>query len=53
MIKKPIRVYRTELSVDYFDEYNNFDVSGEIKNELIERLKKERFANVKDECNHV
>ena len=53
MIKKPIRVYRTELSVDYFDEYNNFDVSGEAKNELVEMVKKERFANVKDECNPI
>lgn len=52
-MKKPIRVYRTELSVDYFDEYDNFDANSEMKNELVEMVKKERFANVKDECNPI
>lgn len=53
MAKNPTRVYRTELSIDYFDEYNNFDENNETKNELVERLKKERFANVRGECNNV
>ena len=29
MVKNPIRVYRTELSIDYFDEYNNFGENNE------------------------
>lgn len=49
MLKKTIRTYKTELSVDYFDDYNNFNGMANIENELVTRLKKERFANMKGE----
>ena len=51
MLKKTIRTYRTELSVDYFDSYNNFNDMPVVKNELVMRLQKERFANTKGEYN--
>ncbi len=53
-LNRQIRVYRTELSVDFFDYYSDFGlgVGMHEHDELIKKAKKERYARVKGESNN-
>lgn len=47
---RQIRVYKTELSVDFFDYYSDFGLGVTVSEELVSKTKKEKFARIRDEA---
>ena len=45
-----IRIYKTELSVDYIDYYGDFGMTVGPSEELISRVKKEKFFGIRGEA---
>lgn len=49
MFNQQIRVYRTRLSVDFFDYYSDFGLGVSISDELISKAKAEKYSKVRGE----
>ena len=47
---RQIRVYKTELSVDFFDYYSDFGLGVSMGEELVSKTKKEKYARVRGEA---
>ncbi len=49
MFNQQIRVYKTRLSVDYFDYYSNFGLGVDVIDELTTRAKAEKYSKIRGE----
>ncbi len=49
MFNQQIRVYRTRLSVDFFDYYSDFGLGVSVSDELISKVKAEKYSKVRGE----
>ena len=47
---RSIRVYKTELSVDYLDYYGDFGMTVSTAEELVSRVKSEKFSGIRNEA---
>lgn len=50
MFNQQIRVYRTRLSVDFFDYYSDFGLGVSVSDELISKVKAEKYSKVRGEA---